>query len=111
VQLNCDRPEVVPATRTPMAMLYVAERLASQADVIDAAVGDARGMSHESSSRTRLDLPDSQQALLRALKATGKPLVLVLMNGRPLALGWEKENADAMLETWYSGIEGGHAIA
>ena len=110
-QLNWDRPEVVLDQRTPQAMLEEAVRVASQADVIVAAVGEARGMSHESSSRTRLDLPDSQQALLRALKATGKPLVLVLMNGRPLALGWEKENADAMLETWYSGIEGGHAIA
>ncbi|AQZ36100.1 beta-glucosidase [Pseudomonas sp. LPH1] len=110
-QLNWDRPEVVLDKRTPQAMLEEAVRVASQADVIVAAVGEARGMSHESSSRTRLDLPDSQQALLRALKATGKPLVLVLMNGRPLALGWEKENADAMLETWYSGIEGGNAIA
>ena len=110
-QLNWDRPEVVLDKRTPQQMLEEAVRVAAQADVIVAAVGEARGMSHESSSRTRLDLPDSQQALLRALKATGKPLVLVLMNGRPLALSWEKENADAMLETWYSGIEGGHAIA
>ncbi|MFI8581391.1 beta-glucosidase BglX [Ectopseudomonas khazarica] len=110
-QLNWDRPEVVPDKRTPQAMLEEAVRVARQADVIVAAVGEARGMSHESSSRTRLDLPDSQQALLRALKATGKPLVLVLMNGRPLALTWEKDNADAILETWYSGIEGGHAIA
>jgi len=56
-------------------------------------------------------LPESQQALLKALKATGKPLVVVLMNGRPLALGWEKANADAMLETWFAGTEGGNAIA
>ncbi|WP_416359261.1 beta-glucosidase BglX [Ectopseudomonas khazarica] len=110
-QLNWDRSEIVQDKRTPQAMLEEAVRVARQADVIVAAVGEARGMSHESSSRTRLDLPDSQQALLRALKATGKPLVLVLMNGRPLALTWEKDNADAMLETWYSGIEGGHAIA
>ncbi|WP_254500384.1 glycoside hydrolase family 3 C-terminal domain-containing protein, partial [Salmonella enterica] len=49
--------------------------------------------------------------LLQALKATGKPLVVVLMNGRPLAIGWEKDNADALLETWYAGTEGGNAIA
>ncbi|MGQ7956930.1 beta-glucosidase BglX [Pseudomonas sp. SP16.1] len=110
-RLNWDRPEVEQDPRSPQAMLEEALRVASQADVIVAAVGESRGMSHESSSRTRLDLPDSQQALLRALKATGKPLVLVLMNGRPLALGWEQANADAILETWYSGIEGGHAIA
>ncbi|SUI81530.1 Periplasmic beta-glucosidase precursor [Serratia marcescens] len=53
--------------------------------------------------------PQSQRDLIAALKATGKPLVLVLMNGRPLALSWESEQADAMLETWYSGTEGGNA--
>lgn len=109
--LNWDRPEIVQDPRSAQQMLEEAVQVAQQADVIVAAVGEARGMSHESSSRTRLDLPDSQQALLRALKATGKPLVLVLMNGRPLALTWEQENADALLETWYSGTEGGHAIA
>lgn len=109
--LNWDAPEVVQDKRSPQAMIDEAVKVAQQADVIVAAVGESRGMSHESSSRTRLDLPDSQQALLRALKATGKPLVLVLMNGRPLALGWEQANADAMLETWYSGTEGGNAIA
>jgi len=68
-------------------------------------------MSHESSSRTNLTLPESQMALLKALKATGKPLVLVLMNGRPLDLNWARENASAILETWYTGTEGGNAIA
>ena len=86
-------------------------RAAQQADVVVAAVGEARGMSHESSSRTSLELPASQRDLLAALKATGKPLVLVLMNGRPLALDWAKKNADAVLETWYTGTEGGHAIS
>ena len=109
--LNWDEPEVVQDTRSPQAMIDEAVATANKADVIVAAVGEARGMSHESSSRTRLDLPESQQALLKALKATGKPLVLVLMNGRPLTLNWEKANADAMLETWFAGTEGGHAIA
>ena len=109
--LNWDAPEVVQDRRTPQAMIDEAVATAKQADVIVAAVGEARGMSHESSSRTRLDLPESQQALLKALKATGKPLVLVLLNGRPLTLGWERENADAMLETWFAGTEGGNAIA
>ncbi|RYF81695.1 MAG: beta-glucosidase BglX [Comamonadaceae bacterium] len=113
--LNWDAPEVAQDARTPQQMIDEAVATAKQADVIVAAVGEARGMSHESSSRTRLDLPESQQALLKALKAvsvaTGKPLVLVLMNGRPLALNWEKANADAMLETWFAGTEGGHAIA
>jgi len=109
--LNWDEPEVVQDPRSPQAMIDEAVATARKADVIVAAVGEARGMSHESSSRTRLDLPDSQQALLKALKATGKPLVLVLMNGRPLTLNWERDNADAMLETWFAGTEGGNAIA
>jgi beta-glucosidase len=68
-------------------------------------------MSHEASSRTTLSLPGSQQTLLRALRTTGKPLVVVLMNGRPLTINWERDNADALLEAWYPGTESGHAIA
>ncbi|WP_034297382.1 beta-glucosidase BglX [Herbaspirillum sp. RV1423] len=109
--LNWDKPEITQDKRSPEAMIAEAVKAAGQADVIVAAVGEARGMSHESSSRTSLDIPASQHALLAALKATGKPLVLVLMNGRPLALNWERENADAILETWFSGTEGGNAIA
>ena len=86
--LNWDRPEVVQDPRPPQAMIDEAVRAAREADVIVAALGEARGMSHESSSRTSLTLPASQQALLEALVATGKPLVVVLMNGRPLQLGW-----------------------
>lgn len=109
--LNWDKPEVIQDPRSPEAMIAEAVALAAQADVVIAAVGETRGMSHESSSRVSLDLPGSQRALLKALKATGKPLVVVLMNGRPLAIGWEKDNADALLETWYTGTEGGNAIA
>ncbi|GAA0501460.1 beta-glucosidase BglX [Pigmentiphaga daeguensis] len=109
--LNWDNKEVFQDPRPPADMIAEAVGIARQADVIVAAVGESRGMSHESSSRTRLDIPASQRALLHALKATGKPLVLVLMNGRPLDLQWESANADALLETWYSGTEGGHAIA
>ncbi|KIZ33381.1 beta-glucosidase BglX [Stutzerimonas kunmingensis] len=109
--LNWDRPEVTQDPRLPQAMIDEAVRAAREANVIVAAVGESRGMSHESSSRTSLTLPASQQALLEALAATGKPLVVVLMNGRPLQLGWVKDNADAVLETWFAGTEGGHAIA
>ena len=109
--LNWDTPEVVQDPRKPADMIAEAVQAAKQADVVIAAVGEARGMSHESSSRTSLDLPPNQLDLLKALKATGKPLVLVLMNGRPLSLNWERDHADAILETWYSGTEGGHAIA
>ncbi|WP_189041925.1 beta-glucosidase BglX [Aliidongia dinghuensis] len=109
--LNWDTPEVVQDPRAPEVMIAEAVELAAQADVVIAAVGETRGMSHESSSRVDIDLPGSQRALLKALKATGKPLVVVLMNGRPLAIDWEKDNADALLETWYTGTEGGNAIA
>ncbi|MCG6542153.1 beta-glucosidase BglX [Pseudomonas sp. KSR10] len=109
--LNWDNPEVVQDSRSPEAMIDEAIAVAKQADVIVAAVGESRGMSHEASSRTSLQIPPSQQALLKALKETGKPLVLVLMNGRPLDLNWAKANADAILETWFTGTEGGNAIA
>ncbi|WP_417777224.1 beta-glucosidase BglX [Stutzerimonas xanthomarina] len=109
--LNWDKPEVVQDARSPQAMIAEAVAVAEQADVIVAAVGESRGMSHEASSRTSLQIPENQQALLKALKRTGKPLVLVLMNGRPLDLNWAKANADAVVETWFSGTEGGHAIA
>jgi len=109
--LNWDTPEVVQDERDAQAMIDEAVALANEADVIVAAVGEARGMSHESSSRTSLDIPASQQRLLEALAATGKPLVLVLLNGRPLDLGWAQAHAAAILEAWYPGTEGGHAIA
>nr|WP_034335235.1 beta-glucosidase BglX [Herbaspirillum sp. B39] len=109
--LNWDDPEVVQDKRSPKAMIDEAVKAARNAEVIVAAVGESRGMSHESSSRTSLSLPQSQLDLLKALKATGKPLVLVLMNGRPLDLNWARENASAILETWYTGTEGGNAIA
>jgi beta-glucosidase len=109
--LNWDSPEVVQDKRSPGEMIDEAVRAARDADAIVVAVGESRGMSHEASSRTSLSLPGSQGALLKALKTTGKPLVVVLMNGRPLTVNWEKDNADAMLETWYAGTEGGHAIA
>ncbi|WP_410015969.1 beta-glucosidase BglX [Sodalis sp. C49] len=97
--------------RAPQAMIDEAVKAARKADVVIAAVGESQGMAHEASSRTNITIPDSQRALIDALKATGKPLVLVLMNGRPLALVRENQQADAMLETWFSGTEGGNAIA
>lgn len=109
--LNWDKPEVIQDPRSIEAMIEEAVTVANQSDVVIAVVGEVRGMSHESSSRVTIEMPGSQRKLLQALKATGKPLVVVLMNGRPLAIGWEKDNADALLETWYAGTEGGNAIA
>ena len=92
-------------------MIAEAVDKAKKADVVIAFVGEAQGMAHESSSRTDISLPASQKQLIKALKATGKPLVIALMNGRPLTLTEEYAQADAMLETWYLGTEGGNAIA
>ena len=109
--LNFDAPEIVDDPRPANVLIDEAVKAARQSDVVVAVVGESRGMSHESSSRTTLEIPAVQRELIKALKATGKPLVLVLMNGRPLSLAWEREQADAILETWFSGTEGGNAIA
>ncbi|KGD85235.1 beta-glucosidase [Pantoea sp. PNA 14-12] len=109
--LNMYEPAIVVDPRSAQAMIDEAVEKAKQADVVVAAVGEAQGMAHEASSRSDLMIPPAQQKLLAALKATGKPLVIVLMNGRPLALVNEDRMADAMLETWFSGTEGGNAIA
>ncbi|MEO4017647.1 beta-glucosidase BglX [Pseudomonas rossensis] len=109
--LNFDAPEVVDDPRSAQELIDEAVKAAKDADVVVAAVGESRGMSHESSSRTDLNIPANQRDLIKALKATGKPLVLVLMNGRPLSILEEKDQADAILETWFSGTEGGNAIA
>jgi beta-glucosidase len=92
-------------------LLAEAVRTARLADVIVAVLGDAYDMSGEAASRSNIDLLDNQRTLLKALKETGKPVVLVLMNGRPLTLQWEHDNIDAILETWYAGTRAGDAIA
>ncbi len=92
-------------------MIREAVQVAQSADVIVAAVGESQGMTGEAASRADIGLPGRQLELLKALKATGKPLVLVLMNGRPLTLPWEDKNADAILETWFAGSQAGNAIA
>ncbi|MFD2784353.1 beta-glucosidase BglX [Hymenobacter rubripertinctus] len=97
--------------RSADEMIREAVQVAQSADVIVAAVGESQGMTGEAASRADIGLPGRQLELLKALKATGKPLVLVLMNGRPLTLPWEDKNADAILETWYAGSQAGNAIA
>jgi beta-glucosidase len=106
--LNLYENAVQVDPRSPQEMIDEAVAAAKQSDVVVAVVGEAQGMAHEASDIT---LPQSQRNLIAALKATGKPLVLVLMNGRPLALVKEDQQADALLETWFAGTEGGHAIA
>lgn len=97
--------------RSAEEMIKEAVQTAQAADVVVAVVGESQGMTGEAAARADIGLPGQQLALLKALKATGKPLVLVLMNGRPLALPWENQHADAILETWFAGTQAGNAIA
>ena len=97
--------------RSPEEMLTEALNAVNQADVIVAVVGEASEMSGEASSRTDITIPESQKILINALSKTGKPLVLVVMTGRPLALTQENSLATSMIVTWHAGIEAGNAIA
>lgn len=85
--------------------------LAEKSDVIVAAMGERWDMTGEAASRTSLDLPGNQTALLKKLVATGKPVVLVVLSGRPNTITWADENVDAILHAWYPGTQGGHAVA
>ncbi|MBF2709631.1 beta-glucosidase BglX [Flavobacterium soyangense] len=84
---------------------------AKNADVIVAIMGEKENMTGEAASQTNIDLPGLQKEFLAELKKLGKPIVLVLLNGRPLTLTWENENMDAILEAWWPGTRGGDAIA
>ena len=88
-----------------------AVQVAENSDVVIVCVGENRFMSGEAASRTRLTLPGVQRELLKAIKETGKPIVLLLSNGRPLVLYWEKENIGTIVECWQLGSEAGNAIA
>jgi beta-glucosidase len=93
------------------AAFRTAVATARKADVIVMALGETADMAGEAASRASLDLPGRQEDLLKAVVALGKPVVLVLLNGRPLSIGWAAENVPAILEAWEPGSEGGHAIA
>ena len=84
---------------------------AQASDVTVVVVGEPSAYTGEASSRTNLDLPGQQLALVQAIANTGKPYVVVLMNGRPLTIDWLAANAPALLEAWYPGTEGGDAVA
>ncbi len=96
--------------RSAQELLDEALNIASQADVIVAAVGESSEMSGESSSRTNLEMPDAQRDLLTALKKTGKPIVLVYFAGRSTVMTWEQENFPAILNVWFGGSEAADAI-
>ena len=103
--------EIPRDNRSEEVIIQEAVENAKKADVVVAALGESSEMSGESSSRTDLEIPDVQQRLLAALLKTGKPVVLVLFTGRPLALKWESENVPAILNVWFGGTQAAPAIA
>ena len=102
-----------PDIHTVPQSRLIAEAVAAAraADVVVACVGESQNMNGEGASRTEIVIPDAQKELLKALKATGKPVVMVLVTGRPLTLGWEDSEMDAILNGWSPGSEGGNAVA
>jgi len=97
--------------RSQKEMIDEAVEVAKKSDVIVAAMGECAEMSGECSSRSDISLPENQRELLKAMLATGKPVVMVLFNGRPLTIPWEAAHIPAILEVWFSGTEAGNAIA
>jgi beta-glucosidase len=96
---------------TPGKDIDTAVELAKEADIVILGLGEWQGISGEGFDRSNLDLPGNQEQLLEAVVASGKPVVLVLENGRPLTIGWAKQHVSAILEAWYPGEFGGQAIA
>jgi beta-glucosidase len=97
--------------RSDDEMISEAIAIAGKSDVVIAVLGEPLGLSGEAASRSDIGLPGRQLDLLKALVATGKPVVLVLINGRPLTLEWENAHVPAILEAWHGGLEAGNAVA
>ena len=98
-------------TNDSTAAIAEAVRVAQAAEAVIVAIGETADMSGEAASRSSLDLPGGQQALVQAIHATGRPYTVVLMNGRPLSIRWLAENSPAILEAWFPGTQAGHALA
>lgn len=98
-------------SRSPEIMIAEAVKAAENTDVIVAVLGEASESAGECSSLTNIELPENQRDLLKALLKTGKPVVMVLLTGRPLAITWEDQNVPAILNVWFGGSEAGAAVA
>ncbi|WP_319591266.1 beta-glucosidase BglX [uncultured Draconibacterium sp.] len=109
-KINVFGPKIFIDESSPETMLREAVSVSRKADVIVAVVGEATEMTGESSSRTDITLPPSQKKLLKELAKAGKPLVVVNMSGRPMEIGEEVELADAFVQMWHAGVEGGNAL-
>ena len=109
-RLNEHGGMIEKSAKSPQALIDEAVALAKTKDVVVVYLGETFGMSGEAASRSNIQLPENQKALLRALAATGKPIVLLLMNGRPLDLSEETNLAASMLVTWFPGTQAGLAV-
>ena len=110
-KINVFGPRIEIDERTPETMLKEALEAAKKADVVVAVAGEATEMTGEASSMTSISIPESQKMLIRALAKTGKPVVLVLMSGRPLTIEEEMGLPVSILQVWHPGVEAGNAIA
>ena len=108
---NTEVPHTDPEGCGSDAGFAEAVKVAQAADQVVLALGETREMSGEANSRSTLDLPGRQEDLIRAIKATGKPFVVVLFNGRPLALENIVADTPAILEAWFPGVQAGNAVA
>jgi beta-glucosidase len=109
--LGVSSQQITEKSQSSGQLLKDAVAAASKADVVVAVLGEPSAWSGEASSMSDIGLQKVQQDLLKALLGTGKPVVLVLINGRPMTLGWENENVSAILEAWAGGTETGNAVA
>ncbi|WP_231426319.1 beta-glucosidase BglX [Pedobacter sp. Leaf250] len=109
--VNVHNPTYKRDPRTEEEMIKEALKVAEKSDVIVATMGEGSEFTGEASSVTDIQIPETQKNLLKALAKTGKPVVLVLFTGRPLALKWEEENIPAILNVWFPGSEAGNSIA
>jgi beta-glucosidase len=110
-QMAHRQPTPPPTPEETADWIAKAKAAAGAADVVVAVMGETANMSSEASSRATLNLPGIQDQMLEAVASTGKPVVLVLENGRPLDIRWASEHVPAILEAWYPGTEGGDAVA
>jgi beta-glucosidase len=108
---NTEPPAYDPANDCNPLDIAAAQAAARSADQVVLALGEPREMSGEAAARTSIDLPGRQQELIDAVKATGKPFVVVLFNGRPLTLSKVADSSPAILEAWFPGTEAGNAVA
>jgi beta-glucosidase len=109
--ISGNKPQPPPTKAEIATALAKAKAAASTAEVVIAVLGETAGMSGESASRASMNLPGIQEQMLEAVVSIGKPVVLVLENGRPLDIRWAVQHVPAILESWYPGTEGGNAVA